>query len=92
MVTRDKLRKALERVSDFVGRTNLRFIVERIIYDLSVTNPSLKGVEVPEDPTELNLERFGDEDVERFYYLLADISGSLVGEFLKEELLREVES
>ena len=91
MVTRDKLRKALHIVAEAVGRANLRFVVERIIYDLSITNPSFRGLQVPEDPTELDLDLFGDEEIERFYYLLADIAGSLAGESLKEKLLKEIE-
>jgi len=91
MVTRDRLRKALYRVSESVGRDNLRFIVDRIIKDLSITNPSLKDLEVPEDPGELNLDLLSEDELERFYYLLADISGSLVDESLKEELLKDAE-
>ncbi len=89
-VTKERLLKALRKVKDFVGENTLRLLLERIVYDLSLSNPKLKDVLIPEDPLRIDLSAFSDKELEEFYYLLADIGGVLVGESLKETLLKEV--
>jgi len=85
------IREALREGERFVGRTALRFIVERIIYDLSLTNESLKNMEIPSDPTDIDLSEMSEEEKRIFYYQLADILGALVNPQLKERLLRRLE-
>ncbi len=88
MDCREILREALREVESFTGRRGLRLIIERIIYDLSLTKPELRNLEIPDNPAEIDLSNLSDDEVRKFYYLLADISGTVVGDFLKEKLLR----
>ncbi len=88
---RELLREALEETRRLVGANNTRLILERIVYDLSLTNPSIGRVQIPEDPAELDLSAFEDEEVRNFYYLLAEIGGAVIGEFFKERLLERAE-
>ncbi|HHJ63374.1 MAG TPA: hypothetical protein ENJ61_00545 [Aquifex aeolicus] len=88
---RELLREALEETQKLVGVNNTRLILERIVYDLSLTNPSIGRVQIPEDPAELDLSAFEDEEVRNFYYLLAEIGGAVIGEFFKERLLERAE-
>ncbi len=88
---RELLREALEETQKLVGANNARLILERIVYDLSLTNPSIGRVQIPEDPAELDLSAFEDEEVRNFYYLLAEIGGAVIGEFFKERLLERAE-
>jgi len=81
----------LEETRRLVGANNTRLILERIVYDLSLTNPSIGRVQIPEDPAELDLSAFEDEEVRNFYYLLAEIGGAVIGEFFKERLLERAE-
>jgi len=85
------IKEALKEGEKFIGRTALRFVVERIIYDLSLTNENLKDMEIPSDPTNVDISRFSDEEKRIFYYQLADILGSLVNPQLKEKLLKRLE-
>jgi len=88
---RELLREALEETQRLVGGSNTKLILERIIYDLSLTNPSIGRVQIPDNPAELDLSAFEDEEVRNFYYLLAEIGGAVIGEFFKERLLERVE-
>ncbi len=88
---RELLREALEETQKLVGANNARLILERIVYDLSLTNPSIGRVQIPEDPAKLDLSAFEDEEVRNFYYLLAEIGGAVIGEFFKERLLERAE-
>ncbi len=88
---RELLREALEETQKLVGVNNTRLILERIVYDLSLTNPSIARVQIPENPAELDLSAFEDEEVRNFYYLLAEIGGAVIGEFFKERLLERAE-
>ncbi len=81
----------MEETRRLVGANNTRLILERIVYDLSLTNPSIGRVQIPEDPAELDLSAFEDEEVRNFYYLLAEIGGAVIGEFFKERLLERAE-
>lgn len=85
------IKDALREGEKFVGRTTLRFILKRIIYDLSLTNENLKSVEIPNDPTDIDLSKMSEEEKRILYYQLADILGALVNPQLKDSLLRRLE-
>ena len=81
------IREAFEEVSIYIGTTALRMIVERILYDLSVYNSSLRSIKV-EDPKEIDFYKFSPNELKKFYYMFADIIGTMLGDEFKEELLK----
>jgi len=81
----------LEDAQQLIGVPNTRLIVERIIYDLSLTDPALRELQIPERPAEIDLRALGDEEIKAFYFLLAEIGGAVIGEFFKERLLSRTE-
>jgi len=85
------LREALEEAQRLIGSHNTKLIVERIIYDLSLTKPSIGKLQIPDNPAHLDLSILGEEDARNFYFLLAEVGGATVGEFFKEKLLRKLE-
>ncbi len=85
------IKEAFDEVSIYTGTAALRMIVERVIYDLSVFNPKIRDLNIPEDPRDMDFGLFSKNEAERFYFMFVDIIGALLGSEFKIALLRKIE-
>ncbi|WP_068549750.1 hypothetical protein [Thermosulfidibacter takaii] len=85
------IKEALKESEKIVGKTALRLITERIIYDLSITDDNLKNLKIPVNPVNIDLSKLSDEEKKVFYYQLAEILGAVVNPQIKKKLLKRLE-
>ncbi len=83
-----EIRKVLREISDLIGKGNLRILVVKIIGDLKAGNPNLVDLNVPEDPTCIDLSRLSEEEKRAFLYMLMDIGGFVAGGETRQRLLK----
>ena len=86
------IKEALKEAELELGRETLNLILSRILYDLSLTNESLRDFEIPEVITEIDLSPLSDLEKRAFYYQFADLLGTIVSEEAKHELLNRLNS
>ncbi len=89
---KELIKETLKELEEKIGTGLVKFLVERIMQELSLCNPKLKGFEVPEDPKRMNFKGFSEKDLENFYYLLTELGGFLVGGDFKYQALSRLQT
>ena len=84
----DLLREVLGEGERLIGKDALRYILSRIVHDLSITNPSMGNLEIPLDPLEIDLSSLEEEEKRILLYELAELLGALAGPSVKHDILR----
>ena len=87
---KDLTREVLRRLEETVGRSYLRQILDKVIYDLSCKFEDIKNVKIPEDPSELELEGLSAEAKEEFLLVLIDTLGFVGRRELREYFMKKL--
>lgn len=82
------IKESLNEISMYIGTSALKVVLERIFFDLSVYNPAWEHIEIS-DPEEVDFSKFSIEELKKFYHMLVDIVGNILGDEFKKELLRK---